>query len=77
MFAFNQGEVCTAPSRAHLQSSIYKEFVADAVARVDKIKLGNPLDTETMMGALSSNDQLETCCPTSTSASGKAPSPHG
>jgi aldehyde dehydrogenase len=59
MFALNQGEVCTSPSRALVQSSIYSEFVADAIARVEKIVLGNPLDTDTMMGALSSNDQLE------------------
>jgi len=59
MFALNQGEVCTAPSRALVQSSIYSEFVADAIARVDKIVQGNPLDDSTMMGAQASNDQLE------------------
>jgi aldehyde dehydrogenase len=59
MFAFNQGEVCTCPSRALVQSSIYSDFVPDAIARVEKIKQGNPLDTDTMMGAQASNDQLE------------------
>ena len=59
MFALNQGEVCTCPSRALIQQSIYDEFVGDAVARVEKIKQGNPLDTETTMGAQASNDQLE------------------
>ncbi len=59
MFALNQGEVCTCPSRALVQSSIYSDFVPDAIARVEKIKQGNPLDTETMMGAQASNDQLE------------------
>jgi len=59
MFALNQGEVCTCPSRALVQQSIYSDFVGDAVARVEKIKQGNPLDTETTMGAQASNDQLE------------------
>ena len=59
MFALNQGEVCTCPSRALVQSSIYSDFVGDAVARVEKVKQGNPLDTDTMIGAQASNDQLE------------------
>lgn len=59
MFALNQGEVCTCPSRALVQQSIYSDFVGDAVARVEKIRQGNPLDTETTMGAQASNDQLE------------------
>src|SRR5690242_14705802 len=59
LFALNQGEVCTCPSRALVQSSIYSDFVPDAVARVEKIKQGNPLDTETTMGAQASLDQLE------------------
>jgi aldehyde dehydrogenase len=59
MFALNQGEVCTCPSRALVQSSIYSDFVSDAVERVKKIKQGHPLDTETMIGAQASNDQLE------------------
>jgi len=59
MFALNQGEVCTCPSRALVQRSIYSAFVPDAVARVEKIVQGNPLDTATTMGAQASNDQLE------------------
>ena len=59
MFALNQGEVCTCPSRALVQRSIYDTFVPDAIARVAAIKQGNPLDTETMIGAQASNDQLE------------------
>ncbi|WP_129785720.1 aldehyde dehydrogenase family protein [Promicromonospora panici] len=59
MFALNQGEVCTCPSRALIQADIYSSFLADAVARTEAIKQGNPLDTETMIGAQASNDQLE------------------
>ena len=59
MFALNQGEVCTCPSRAIIQDSIYDEFLGDALARVGAIRQGNPLDTETMIGAQASNDQLE------------------
>jgi aldehyde dehydrogenase len=59
MFALNQGEVCTCPSRALVQSSIYDQFVEDAMARVAAITQGNPLDTDTMLGAQASNDQLE------------------
>ncbi|WP_395659986.1 aldehyde dehydrogenase family protein [Nocardioides sp.] len=59
MFALNQGEVCTCPSRALVQSSIYSDFVADAVQRVEAIKQGNPLDDTTMIGAQASHDQLE------------------
>ncbi|MEN0129862.1 MAG: aldehyde dehydrogenase family protein [Brevundimonas sp.] len=59
MFALNQGEVCTCPSRALIQESIYDGFMSDAIARVEAIKQGNPLDTETMIGAQASNDQLE------------------
>ena len=59
LFAFNQGEVCTAPSRALLQKPIYDSFLADAVIRAKKIIQGNPLDTDTQMGAQASNDQLE------------------
>ncbi|HEX8972661.1 aldehyde dehydrogenase family protein [Oryzihumus sp.] len=59
MFALNQGEVCTCPSRALVQRSIYSDFVPEAVARVEKIVQGNPLDTTTTMGAQASNDQLE------------------
>lgn len=59
MFAFNQGEVCTSPSRALIQESIYERFMERALARVGKIIQGNPLDTSTMMGAQSSNEQME------------------
>ncbi|HWJ11127.1 MAG TPA: aldehyde dehydrogenase family protein, partial [Nocardioides sp.] len=59
MFALNQGEVCTCPSRALVQRSIYSDFVGDAIARVEKIKQGNPLDDTTMIGAQASSDQLE------------------
>jgi aldehyde dehydrogenase len=59
MFALNQGEVCTCPSRALIQESIYDEFLGDAVARVGKIVQGNPLDTSTMIGAQASKEQLE------------------
>ena len=59
MFALNQGEVCTCPSRALIQSSMYSDFMADAIARTEKIIQGNPLDTATMIGAQASNDQLE------------------
>jgi aldehyde dehydrogenase len=59
MFALNQGEVCTCPSRALIQSSIYDQFLGDAVERTKAVKQGHPLDTDTMIGAQASNDQLE------------------
>jgi aldehyde dehydrogenase len=59
MFALNQGEVCTCPSRALIQASIYEEFLAGGVERGRRVKQGNPLDTDTMAGAQASNDQLE------------------
>ncbi|GAA4736558.1 aldehyde dehydrogenase family protein [Isoptericola chiayiensis] len=59
MFAFNQGEVCTCPSRALIQSDIYDQFLGDALKRTEAAVQGNPLDTETMVGAQASNDQLE------------------
>ncbi|HWO66357.1 MAG TPA: aldehyde dehydrogenase [Umezawaea sp.] len=59
MFALNQGEVCTCPSRALIQSSIYDQFLADATERTKAVKQGNPLNTDTMIGAQASNDQLE------------------
>jgi aldehyde dehydrogenase len=58
LFAFNQGEVCTCPSRALIQESIYDRFMDRVLARVKAIKQGSPLDTETMMGAQASTDQL-------------------
>src|SRR4051812_33525914 len=59
MFALNQGEVCTCPSRALIQQSIYQDFLTAGVKRVENFKQGNPLDTETQVGAQASNDQLE------------------
>jgi aldehyde dehydrogenase len=59
MFALNQGEVCTCPSRALIDAPIYDKFLKDAMVRTKAIIQGNPLDTNTMMGAQASNDQLE------------------
>ncbi|WP_116048471.1 acetaldehyde dehydrogenase ExaC [Amycolatopsis palatopharyngis] len=59
LFALNQGEVCTCPSRALVQSGIYDRFLGDVVERTKRIKQGHPLDTETQIGAQASNDQLE------------------
>ena len=59
MFALNQGEVCTCPSRALVHESIYDEFMKRCIERVKAIKMGNPLDTDTMIGAQASSDQLE------------------
>ncbi|QBP42826.1 aldehyde dehydrogenase [Paenisporosarcina antarctica] len=59
LFALNQGEVCTCPSRALVQESIYDKFMEKVLARVEAIKVGNPLDPNTMMGAQASNEQLE------------------
>ncbi|MCB9412091.1 MAG: aldehyde dehydrogenase family protein [Actinobacteria bacterium] len=59
MFALNQGEVCTCPSRALIAEDIYEKFLADATERTKAVVQGNPLDTETMIGAQASNDQLE------------------
>ncbi len=59
MFALNQGEVCTCPSRALVHSSIYDRFMERAIARVGKIVQGDPLEMSTMIGAQASNDQLE------------------
>lgn len=59
MFALNQGEVCTCPSRILVQESIYDRFIERVIERVEAIKLGHPMDPETMMGAQASNDQYE------------------
>ena len=58
LFAFNQGEVCTCPSRALIQESIYERFMEKVMARVKAIKQLSPLDTDSMMGAQASQDQL-------------------
>jgi aldehyde dehydrogenase len=59
MFAFNQGEVCTCPSRALIQDSIYEKFIERALERVKAVKQGNPLDPQTMLGAQASSEQME------------------
>jgi aldehyde dehydrogenase len=59
MFALNQGEVCTCPSRVLVEDTIFDRFMERAVQRVRQIKQGHPLDRETMIGAQASNDQLE------------------
>jgi len=59
MFALNQGEVCTCPSRALVHEKIYDRFMERALKRVGEIKQGNPLDPETMIGAQASSEQLE------------------
>ncbi|MFF5020915.1 acetaldehyde dehydrogenase ExaC [Micrococcus luteus] len=59
LFALNQGEVCTCPSRALVQESIAEKFLDAVVERTSRIVTGNPLDTDVMMGAQASNDQLE------------------
>jgi aldehyde dehydrogenase len=59
MFALNSGEICTCPSRALVHESIYDKFIERVIERVKAIKIGNPLDTEVMMGAQASQQQLE------------------
>lgn len=59
MFALNQGEVCTCPSRGLVQQSIYDDFMSKAVERTKAIKVGHPLDTDTMVGAQASQEQME------------------
>ena len=59
MFALNQGEVCTCPSRALIERSIYDDFLELGAIRTKAVRQGNPLDTDTMIGAQASNDQLE------------------
>lgn len=58
LFAFNQGEVCTCPSRALIHESIYEPFMARVLPRVAAIKHGHPLDTDSMMGAQASKEQM-------------------
>jgi len=59
LYAFNKGEVCTCPSRALIDESIYDEFMTRCLDRIAKIRQGNPLDTETMLGAQNSAQQLQ------------------
>lgn len=59
LFAFNQGEVCTCPSRILVQESIYDKFMEKVVERTKAIKMGNPMDPTTMMGAQASSDQYD------------------
>lgn len=59
MFALNQGEVCTCPSRALIQESIYDKFMERVLQRVEAIQTGNPLDPTVMMGAQASTEQME------------------
>src|SRR5688572_26113112 len=59
MFMLNQGEVCTCPSRALIEAKIYDEFMALAVERTQRVEPGDPLNTDTKLGAQASNDQLE------------------
>lgn len=59
LFAFNQGEVCTCPSRALIQETIYDKFMSRCLKRIEAIKMGDPLDTTVTMGAQASQDQYE------------------
>lgn len=59
MFALNQGEICTCPSRLLVQESIYDKFIARVIERTEAIKTGNPLDKDSMMGAQTSNEQYQ------------------
>ncbi|ULL09384.1 aldehyde dehydrogenase [Mycobacterium liflandii] len=59
MFALNQGEVCTCPSRSLIQADIYDEFLELAAIRTKAVRQGDPLNIETMLGSQASNDQLE------------------
>ncbi|HZU57951.1 MAG TPA: aldehyde dehydrogenase family protein [Actinocrinis sp.] len=59
LYAFNKGEVCTCPSRALIQESVYERFMERALERVGRIVQGDPLDTETMMGPQVSAQQIE------------------
>ncbi len=59
MFALNQGEICTCPSRILVQEDIYDKFMSRVIERVKAIKIGHPLDATVMMGAQASNDQYE------------------
>ncbi|TXZ74025.1 aldehyde dehydrogenase [Vibrio mimicus] len=54
---FNQGEVCTCPSRLLIQEDIFDRFMERVLAKAKSIRHGNPLDTETQVGAQASNEQ--------------------
>ena len=58
LFAFNKGEVCTCPSRALIHEAVYDKFMGRCLERIKAIKQGNPLDTETMVGAQNSQEQM-------------------
>jgi aldehyde dehydrogenase len=58
LFAFNKGEVCTCPSRALIHESIFEPFMEKVLARVDRIRVGDPLDPATQMGPQASQEQL-------------------
>ncbi len=59
LFAFNQGEICTCPSRLLIQEDIYDQFIEKVIARTEAIKVGSPLDTTVMMGAQASKIQFD------------------
>jgi len=59
LFALNQGEVCTCPSRILVHEDIYEPFIERVIARTKAIKMGHPLAADTMMGAQASNDQYQ------------------
>ena len=59
LYAFNKGEVCTCPSRALIEESIYDEFMSRCLKRIAAIKQGHPLDPTTQIGAQVSTAQLE------------------
>ena len=73
LYAFNKGEVCTCPSRALIQESIYDEFMGRALERIAAIKQGNPLDTETISARRCPRSRWRRSAPTCTSAATKAP----
>lgn len=60
LFAFNQGEVCTCPSRALIHEKVYDKFMEKVLKRVEAIKIGNPLHADTMMGAQVDENQVKT-----------------
>ena len=73
MFALNQGEVCTCPSRALVHEKIYDRFMERAIERTKRVKQGHPLDPSTMIGAKPPTISWRRSSPTSRSAGTKAP----